>query len=184
MKWFEYFWDLLYYMGAGYRLDVNARIMGDAVADMISHLESRDMPQVVVSFGRSNSLKTLFTTLGVAKNDIPLRADNYDKVKDREWRVSKLWPFGCNFAAIKYECKNEDDKVMLLLNEKRFGFDECQGGFCTLVDLKRKYQHFLGGDNDKVVQSMCQNHSPKLPNFSVLTLVSFIVTLRLFSDLF
>lgn len=165
-------------MGAGYGLDVNKRIMGDAIADMINHLDSHNEPAAVVNFGRSNSLKTFFTTLGVAKNGIPLRADNYNSVKNREWRVSKLWPFACNLAGIKYECENGvEDKIMLLLNEKRFGFEECENGICKLSDLKIRYKEFLGLKNDKIVQQMCQNSSIEMENYPFLLIISFIVTI-------
>lgn len=172
-------------MGAGYRLDVNKRIMGDSIADMINHLDSRNEPSVVVNFGRSNSLKTFFTTLGVAQSNVPLRADNYHGVKDREWRVSTLWPFACNLAAIKYECKNEEVKIMLLLNEKRFGFEECENGVCKFDDLKKRYKDFLSPDNNKIVKEMCQKtedekltgNAIKTPNFSFLVIISFIVTI-------
>lgn len=172
---------MLYYMGAGYRLDVNTRIMGTAVADMLAHLESKEEPALIAYFGRSNTLKTLMTSLGIARSEVPLRADNYADMGDRQWRVSELWPFACNFAAIKYECAAGEDKVMFFLNERRFAFENCEDGFCNLSDLKEKYKHFLGDENQGIVAEMCASAARDISArvFTTFKIIGFVLGIML-----
>lgn len=181
VKQFEYHWDLLYYMGAGYRLDVNTRIMGTAVADMLELLESKETPALMAYFGRSNTLKTLMTSLGIARSEVPLRADNYADMGDRQWRVSQFWPFACNFAAIKYECAAGEDKVMFFLNERRFAFENCENCFCNLSDLKEKYKHFLGVENQRIVDRICARAAEDISArvFTIFKILGFALGIML-----
>lgn len=181
IKQFEYYWDLLYYMGAGYRLDVNTRIMGKAVADMLTHLESKDNPQLMAYFGRSNTLKTFMASLGIARSDVDLRADNYADMSDRKWRVSELWPFACNIAAIKYECDDKVDKVLFFMNEKRFGFEGCEGGLCRLSNLKERYKHFLGDENQLIIDKMCASGSSSTSSINLIKIITFVLGIMLIS---
>lgn len=169
-------------MGAGYRLDVNTRLMGTAVVDMLTHLESIDTPILMAYFGRSNTLKTFMTSMGIARNDVELRADNYADMTNREWRVSELWPFASNIAAIKYECVDKEDKVMFFMNEKRFGFKGCENGFCKLADLKEKYKHFYGDENQRIVNEMCASAAKNIFSNSFVKLVIFVIGVMLISQ--
>lgn len=44
-------------------------------------------------------------------------ANNYFSQQNRHFRTSKISPYAANIAAIKYECNNNDDIVLFLLNQ-------------------------------------------------------------------
>lgn len=99
----EYLEDLKYYYKASYGSDFNKNIMCAAVQDMVKNLQGEDNPKVVAYFSHSSAIQLFLTALGYAKDNEPLRADNYLNMKYRKFRASTLSPFAGNLAVVKYE---------------------------------------------------------------------------------
>lgn len=65
----------------------------------------QDQPRAIVYFTHSKTILSLLTTLGIARDSVPLLADNYHtpNVQRRHWRTSHIDPFTSNLAAILYQ---------------------------------------------------------------------------------
>lgn len=88
-------------------------------------------------FAHVTTVQLLFASLGIARQDIPLRADNYKEMTNRSWITSKISPFATNLAAVRYDC-DSGPKVQFLLNQRPLA-DLCSQGLCDLSTLKAKY---------------------------------------------
>jgi multiple inositol-polyphosphate phosphatase/2,3-bisphosphoglycerate 3-phosphatase len=69
-----------------------------------SELENgTQQPAGVFYFSHDTDMQLFFTSLGVAKDKIPLTHLNYELMAERKWRTSLLTPFGSNFVAIFFK---------------------------------------------------------------------------------
>lgn len=147
----EYPEDLRKYYESGYGLESNERLLCGLVNDMFTHLENNEQPKAIVYFTHSSSLLLLLTTLKAFKDNVPLRAENYEKMSKRKWRLSQMTPFAANLAVIKYECPNdiEQEKVKFILNEEPLEFEWCNNGLCDYSEFKARYRDFIQADCDE-----------------------------------
>lgn len=147
----EYLEDLNLYYENGYGRPQNAPLKCAIVNDLLHHLETDGQPKAVAYFAHSHGLLLLLTALQAVKDADVLRADNYEILTDRKWRSSEIAPFAANLAVIKYECRNQAErvKVMFLLNEKPLHFDWCQDGLCNLEDVRKQYNKYTQVDCDE-----------------------------------
>lgn len=99
----EYLEDIKYYYKQGYGNELNSNVGCFTIQDMLNHLQSQSQPDVVAYFGHSTTVQLFLTAFGIAKDKEPVNAKNFEKMKDRQWKTSKIGPFAANFAAVKYE---------------------------------------------------------------------------------
>ena len=64
---------------------------------------SDEEPQGIFYFAHSTTLQLFLTTMEIAKDSVPLKASNYESMRNRKWRTSHLTPFAANLAAIFYK---------------------------------------------------------------------------------
>ncbi|EDW05229.1 GH24977 [Drosophila grimshawi] len=138
----EYAEDLKYYYGSGYGFEENTKFNCRAVQDMLTRLSSPVSPHVIAYFAHSTGLQTLLTALGINKDDVALRADNYNSMTSRRWKTSLLGPFAGNFVAVKYECTEalEKEKVVFFLNQNAVELDWCNVGLCDWSQVLEHYK--------------------------------------------
>lgn len=134
---------------------------------MLKHLETEDAPQVIVSFGHAAGIQLFLTALKVINMFEPLTGDNYASETHRKYRISQLSPFVANVAAVKYDCPNEDRKVIFYLNEKPIEFSWCQNGACSWSQVQRMYKQYTWSD---CRQTFCSG-STNLKRIAVLALL-------------
>lgn len=99
----EYLEDIKYYYKQGYGYELNSNVGCFTIQDMLTHLQSETHPDMVAYFGHSTTVQLFLTAFGIAKDKEPVNAKNFEKMKDRSWKTSKVGPFAANFAAVKYE---------------------------------------------------------------------------------
>lgn len=118
------------------------------MADMLANLESDEAPQLAAYFAHGSSMALLMHSFGYGRDAEHLRFDNYEKHLHRKYSISEQSAFGGNVAAVKYHCPNdtEQNKVLLLLNEKPLNLEGCNAGLCNLSFLLEKYKHFRNVD--------------------------------------
>lgn len=147
----EYLEDLRNYYRSGYGRKANERVLCSLVNDMLNHLNSNDQPNAIAYFTHSSSLFLFLTALQAFKDDIPLRADNYQNITKRKWHTSKISPFASHVTAVKYDCPNdiEQEKVKFLLNENPIEFEWCNDGLCDSRNVRERYKEFAHTDCDK-----------------------------------
>ena len=103
IKVVEYQEDLKYYYKSGYGSGFHSNLMCAAVQDMLTNLQSDQMPDVIAYFSHVPANLLLLTALEYAKDSEALKGSNYDQMKNRKFRSSILAPFAGNLAAVKYE---------------------------------------------------------------------------------
>ena len=130
---------------------MNKNLPCSAVADMLKHMEAKELPKVVAYFAHEALIVQLLTALGVNKDHYPLRADNFPQMSRRKFKTSEMSPFASNLAVIKYDCPNDLDriKIMFFLNQKPLDFPECNVGLCSWSKLKNQLAEFQRGDCDR-----------------------------------
>ncbi|XP_017135893.1 multiple inositol polyphosphate phosphatase 1 [Drosophila miranda] len=149
---FEYAEDLKYYYGSGYGFEEDtARLNCRLVQDMLTHLSNPVSPHVIAHFGHTTGLQTLITALGVRKDDIKLRADNYNSLTNRRWKTSILGPFAANFVAVKYDCPAalDKEKVVFFLNQDAVQLDWCSVGLCNWSEVLQRYKTLADANCDE-----------------------------------
>lgn len=99
----EYLEDLKYYYKQGPGSEINSNIMCLLMQDLLNRLENDDDPRVTTYFAHSSTIQLLQTALQIANDRDSLRADNFDQMKYRSWKTSKIGPFAANVAAVRYE---------------------------------------------------------------------------------
>ena len=65
--------------------------------------DSNEEPQGIFHFAHSTTLQLFLTTMEIAKDSVPLKASNYESMRNRKWKTSHLAPFAANFAAVFYK---------------------------------------------------------------------------------
>ncbi|XP_013107819.2 multiple inositol polyphosphate phosphatase 1 [Stomoxys calcitrans] len=148
---FEYEDDLKYYYKSGYGFEANSRLNCRAAQDMITHLGSNSMPNVVTYFGHSTGVQTLLNTLGIDKDEVPLLASNFNDQKDRKWATSRIDPFASNFLAVKYHCDAETvnkEKVIFFVNQDAVDLSWCKVGLCNWSDVLDRYSNLIDANCD------------------------------------
>lgn len=98
-------------------------------------------PSVIAYFGHDTTFQLFLTSLGVASDDIPFLADNYEKMANRSFRTSKISPFATNLAVIRYECGDEV-KIQFLINQRPLQLEGCSNGLCPLAELNQRLAKF------------------------------------------
>lgn len=149
----EYAQDLKYYRETAYgNAALNANVGCESVKDMLRQLDNADNPVVTAYVAHSSTVQLFLTALDTFRDAMPLRADNYDQMAGRKYRISQISPFAANVAAIKYDCPNDEDdrtKVMFLLNQKPMELPFCNVGVCSWLEVKRMLSHFDGANCER-----------------------------------
>lgn len=162
-------------MKSGYGRKINEKIACAAVADMMKHIESKELPQMIGYFSHSSAIQLFLVALGIARDHEALRADNYLHQSRRKWKSSELGPYAANLAAIKYDCPsdNERNKVMFFLNEKPVDLEWCRVGLCNWSDVKKHYEHFQNANCEQIYCGGSSATSLQLSAISVALPLAF-----------
>lgn len=144
MEIIDYYYDLVNYYKCSYGLGPISRNMAClAVKDMIQDMASDNNPpqtKVTAYFSQSTLILLMLSAFGAQYDSTPLLANNYYSQQNRKFRISDICPFAANIAAIKYQCKNNDNKVLFLLNQLPLKMNWCRDGeICTITELKKMF---------------------------------------------
>ena len=121
-------------------------------------------------FGHSETLLPLLCLLGLYKDDVPLRADNFAQQKNRQFKAGFLSPFTANLDFVIFKCDGNpqtldennnfpetagDIKIMLLHNERHVAFPCCSGEVvCPYEVVRDYYSQWIDGCN---FDQLCNN---------------------------
>ena len=144
MKILEYQGDLEAYYEHSYGNQLGYKIVCPLLSEMTLNVQdfSKGNSDVrgVFRFASSGTLISLLTVLGLYKDSLPLRADNYLQQSKRHFRISNMVPMSGNIALVLYECNstenagNQEHKVQLLVNEKLVSLPCCHGNTTCALD--------------------------------------------------
>ncbi|XP_017882165.1 multiple inositol polyphosphate phosphatase 1-like [Ceratina calcarata] len=152
LKVIEYKMDLHYYYHASYGRNLSRAVGCPPLQNMFNHfvkLENGDSeePRGIFYFAHSSGIQLLLTAMGIAEDATPLKANNFENMRNRTWNTSHLVPFAANLAAIFYKC-DSGNKVRFYLNEKPLDYDGCEAGVCDWEYLKKKMEFAFSCDTD------------------------------------
>lgn len=146
----EYREDLEYYYHSGYGNDINVKLGCPTVKDLInrfSQMENqnpydRTQPAGIFYFTHSTALQMTLAQLGIARDHDHLTHTNYNVLKNRKWRTSKISPFASNLAAVLFRCDDgENHRIMFYLGERLVPYDGCNVGLCRWSYIKDKFSN-------------------------------------------
>ena len=157
----EYLNDLEAYYEHSYGNELSYQIICPLVGEIVDTIKEFIKEREtygIFRFAHSESLTSLFTILGLFKDSVPLRADNYEKQTGRKFRTSENTPMAANVAFVLYECSsrggNSEFKVQLVINEGPVGMPCCYGNTtCSLQKFLSCYED-IGKKCD--FEGMCQ----------------------------
>ncbi|KDR19043.1 multiple inositol polyphosphate phosphatase 1-like [Zootermopsis nevadensis] len=180
----EYREDLEYYYRTGYGNEINVKLGCPTVKDLINrfsqmenqNLHDRIQPAGIFYFSHSAALHMTLARLGIAKDREHLTHNNYNTMKSREWRTSKIGPFASNLAAVLFKCDEGDrHRVIFYLGEHLVRFDGCNVGLCSWSYIKDKFSNIAEDCNLDFCykdRSGTQQHL----SISWLTVAAFVFT--------
>ncbi|KAK7507403.1 hypothetical protein BaRGS_00001338 [Batillaria attramentaria] len=175
MRALEYLGDLKHYYKNGPGYEINWKQACPLVADIfytmddaIDALESMDGSDEddgyiigQFAFGHAETLGPLYTSFGLFNDTEPLRADNFQKQEQRQFRTSHILPFGANLQLILYECEppeqylnpdedfehNPDYYLKLLVNEEAQRIPGCDSDLCSYASVRSRLKDQIDGCN-------------------------------------
>ncbi|XP_013406197.1 multiple inositol polyphosphate phosphatase 1 [Lingula anatina] len=160
----DYLDDLKQYWKKSYGYVVNYAQSCPLLADIIHTLDSaadskEGHPKAVFQFGHAETIFPLFCLLGLFKDEVPLRADNFRVHRNRKFRSSVISPFAGNIAFVLYHCDKEgmtseenrrdgwpEDiqnlMVQVYVNEKLVQLPFCGHKMCSYEEFKKNYKQY------------------------------------------
>eukprot|EP00094_Tigriopus_californicus_P001991 TCALIF_01919-PA protein Name:"Similar to MINPP1 Multiple inositol polyphosphate phosphatase 1 (Homo sapiens)" AED:0.37 eAED:0.38 QI:0/0/0/1/0/0/2/0/367 len=143
----EYREDLEYYWIDGYGKDINHKPACVLFKDLLENFSNLTKgvdseERAIFYFSHAGLLMKFLCFLGLNQDAEPLLHNNFEAMKQRQYRTSQNVPFGANVAFVIQECSNENNyKVGMFLNEKLTQIPGCNQEWCdysTFVDLHRE----------------------------------------------
>ena len=116
----EYREDLEYFWIDGPGFDINGDqacvLVNDALKTFQNIAAGNNQSRGTFYFSHSGTLLKLLAFLNVFEDQEQLRSDNFKQMDRRQWRTSKIGPFGGNVAFVLQKCDDEY-KIGLYVNE-------------------------------------------------------------------
>lgn len=140
----EYNEDLDYYWVDGHGHPLTGDIACVAFQDMMDQIRSgRDHKDVVFYFTHSGTLLKFLTFLNVFHDSTPLRHSNFQAMRDRKWRVSRIDAFATNVVFASFKCKDNQKYVLALHQERPIVLPGCPSIICPLSTLLNTFRRRL-----------------------------------------
>ena len=144
IKVMEYQGDLENYYEHSYGNSLNQKIECTLLCDITQHLRDFSMEKNafrgVFRFTSSGTLVSLLTILGLFRDSVPLRADNFIQQSKRQFMISNIVPMSANIAFVLYACNSTEKagklehKLQVLVNEKPVALPCCHGNTTCGLD--------------------------------------------------
>ncbi len=118
--------------------------------------------KAVFRFGHAETLLPLMALMGLHRDPVPLRADNFREQKDRLFRTSTICPFSANVMLVLYHSDSGSPAkhlVKLVVNEQPVKFPFCSELLCPLETVVAHYKNVIEECN---FNKMCGNKSTDL----------------------
>eukprot|EP00794_Sanderia_malayensis_P014078 gene14078-15547_t len=114
----------------------------------------------IFRFCHAETIIPLYALMGLFLDKEHLTAENFNKMRQRHFRGSKLAPFAGNIAIVLYQCQGNEYKIQFYSNEQLVKLPCCDSEkSCPLDKFKHCYQKIIDNcDFDKI----CQNGKEKI----------------------
>jgi hypothetical protein len=79
--------------------------------------------------------------MGLNKDSVPLKHDNYLEMSGRRYRSSKIAAFSTNLAFVLFDCESAPKRRILTMHqERRVTVNGCSKEVCDWEEFKSKYK--------------------------------------------
>ena len=143
---FEYYGDLyLYYsQGPANPLSIGCFLLKDiftSIQIMAGKMKGGQKHKVVVQVGHANTEVYLLMVLGVFTGDEKLTADNYEVMKNREFKLGIMSPMSGNVVLVLHKCFYGEFMIQLYVNERLMKLPPCKSKIgCSLREFEVYYK--------------------------------------------
>ena len=148
LKVMEYREDLEYYWLDGPGHSINSQpacVLMEDVIKTFNDISAGDTQKGTFYFTHSGTILKLLTHLNLYNDVEPLKSNNFETMKNRNWKTSKFGAFGANVAFSLQQCVNKELKVGLFVNEKLTKIPGCEDNWwCSLNTFKRIFDRTNG----------------------------------------
>jgi len=172
IKVLEYQDDLEKYYEHSYGNSLNLKIECTLLSDITQHLRDVSTGESafrgVFRFTSSGTLVSLLTILGLFKDSVPLRADNYIQQSKRQFMISNMVPMSANIAFVLFACNSTEEagklehKLQVLVNEKPVALSCCHGNTtCALDEFLTCFKETVDGCDFDAMCSLPPTDNPR-----------------------
>ncbi|XP_037052504.1 multiple inositol polyphosphate phosphatase 1-like [Bradysia coprophila] len=158
---YEYYWDLDLYYRFGYGHPNYRRLLENMncflMQDLLTAIQSNNDGDHKARIFNTNNITLILFLLhfGVYEDDTPLTRHNFAQQTNRLWKSSFIIPMAANLAIVKYDCANEDNDILFLLNENPLHIPGCEAnGLCKQSLLLERFGRFLTAN---CMETFCTN---------------------------
>lgn len=156
----EYYEDLEYFWQDGYGYPLNYRQACVHMQDLVQNFRNVSLGLIeengVFYFSHSGTMLKFFAYLGLFKDEVPLRHDNYEEMKSRRFRTSKMDAFASNVVFVLQKCRGGNHKVGMFVNEVLTVIPGCFELWCDYEAFENAFKASL----DKCdFEKICDNSS-------------------------
>ena len=146
-KVYDYYSDLFFYYTSGPGKQINIDMGCPLLQDILSNLllmagkiSGSNRRKIIARFGHGSTLIPALHKLGLFLDNDLLLANNYEQMRDREFKVGKITPMSGNFAFVLYKCSayggHEIYKIQFYHNERLVKLPACHSKVeCTLHEF-------------------------------------------------
>lgn len=147
---FEYFEDLGHFYFSGYGVrnqrmleNLNCGLMQDLLNLIDSDDNDDNVARIFVSY--TQEIQSMLVALGSFRDTWPMHQHNYAQQSARNWLTSLIAPHSSNLAVIRYDCDDDDDDLIFLLNERPILVPGCdqQTGVCKVSVFLNRFRRFI-----------------------------------------
>ncbi|KAK3089791.1 hypothetical protein FSP39_006564 [Pinctada imbricata] len=191
----QYREDLEDYVTRMYGNDLNAAVACPLVKYMITSMnnamhakdENRTYTVCDAKFAHSTSMGHFYSAMKLFKDTDPLRADNFESMRSRQFDSSKALPMSTNAAFVVYNCGGDgpdNNVVRLFVNEIETTIPGCENTPCSLSSINSIFKDTMDKCNRQSICSM-DTSTANLPrtvvNYILMYLILCISLFTLFS---
>ncbi|XP_065668568.1 multiple inositol polyphosphate phosphatase 1 [Hydra vulgaris] len=156
----EYYLDLKHYYRRFSAFPITYKSSCPLLADIVKHMKKAYL-NTTESLGgifRSSHAETIMpfiALLGLNKDSVELRADNFNEMKSREFRPSCISPFSGNVYFVLYDCGSKKHKIQLYMNEYLVKIPCCESKYeCDFETFLKCYESIVDNCNFNEICSL------------------------------
>ena len=129
----------------GYGNELNADMSCQFMKDLSETFEDGKQKGTFY-FSHSDALLPFQSLLGLYNDDFDLTNEKYEVAENRTYRTSYIGTFAQNIGFVRFECDNNETKIITLHQEQKVALDVCDGKVeCDWNKFKEafKVKHFF-----------------------------------------